>query len=113
MNIKEFFRPTIAKIVIFIIIAILAFTLGLNRGEFNQGPQVPSYIQLAPSICSETLIFSPIFWPVMTSNSWVCADFRNTNLRSFILLVGISSIIYWYLISCLIIFIYQKIKSKS
>ena len=84
MNWKEFFKPTIWKIIIFIILIIfsliLIYKLGLNNLTVCLGTECPTIEESARSL---TLLSLP-----------------------FILIVG-------YLISCLIIYVYNKIRKNA
>lgn len=83
MGWKEFLKPTIGKILIAIVLAVLFYFYQINTMVVA---------------CPEAVGFS--------CNKQI-AEAKNT-----ILIVSIISIIPFYLISCLIIFIYKKLRIK-
>jgi hypothetical protein len=83
MNRKEFFYPSFIKIIIFLIFVILFVFLFL----LWSGPPAFWMIMLA-------YVVTPFFYSVKTAAVYpLIADF-----------------IYWYLVACIIDFIYKKIK---
>ncbi len=89
---KEFLKPTIVKVILFFILIIIStwFSSNLTYGYGGW----PLY-----------------FWPI---KSFVSTGFEMSEVAPpFSVLNFFVDIIFWYLISCLIIFIYNKIKRKN
>ncbi|MEK6841110.1 MAG: hypothetical protein AABX45_00760, partial [Nanoarchaeota archaeon] len=88
---KEFLKPTIVNIILFLILIIIStwFSSNLTYGYGGW----PLY-----------------FWPIKSLGD---AGFKIFEVAPpFSILNFIADIVIWYLISCLIIFIYNKIKRK-
>ena len=89
---KEFLKPTIANIILFLILIIISTWFSSNL-TYSYGGW-PLY-----------------FWPIKSFGS---AGFEMSEVApSFLVLNFIADIVIWYLISCLIIFVYNKIKKKN
>lgn len=92
-NWKEFFKPTKIKIILFIILLIVSF-LNLVGGVCTAS---------IPAIC-----FYGIGFPFVVNIT--LTGYSITNIGIIELIVDI---IFWYLISCLMIFAYNKTKKKK
>ncbi|PIP17284.1 MAG: hypothetical protein COX44_00670 [Candidatus Portnoybacteria bacterium CG23_combo_of_CG06-09_8_20_14_all_37_13] len=138
MSIKDFFKPTKLKIIIFIIIAVLAFTVGLDKEPVGVGePKLPNLQYVAPE-CETYVNLLLGFWPFsekvcinmdgfpLLAIPSVIADyadyfdylsnftgfFQITSILVFSILFILFSMIYWYLLSCLMVSIYKKIRKN-
>lgn len=123
MSWKEFFKPTIWKIILALILIILNFLLYYNH--------ITSY-----QVFSELKIDCPSYYDCyacggsflntigyVTDFPWVIYSlFKDRYVRRgictpyrsyFYSWQVIFQIVYFYLLSCLIIYIYKKIKSKN
>ena len=98
MNLKQFLKPELIKILLFIFLSVffLSFKRRIIAGElFFSGKGVPLLIETNLPVEGR-----------MQLVSW-----KNSNLK--LLLFLILDLIFWYLISCLIIWIYDKFKKKA
>lgn len=98
MNFKEFFKPTIEKIILFLLIFIF-FTF-LPTGFLKDGLSINPF----PEINDLGLPLS--FYHQECSDLGRCA-----NVINYLNLV--VDIIFWYLLSCLTILVSSKVKSKK
>lgn len=91
MNIKQFLKPDWRKFIVFIIILIISLMSVFFSGCFSGRPCFIFPWTIFTFILDFFMEFGFLgFWPV-----------------------AIPSIIYWYLLSCFIIWIYDKIKVKK
>jgi len=95
MGIKEFLKPDKRKLIIFVILGILSFSIGIDRGCSSC---CPPWAQCLILMCCPD--YSPIFWP-----------FYLVFGPAFPLLL-VTSVPYWYLISCVVVWGYDKIKGE-
>jgi len=84
MSWKEFFKPTIWKIIITLILTLIFFFYWLNNLAISC-PEMLGYD------CSKSI----------------------KEARNFVIIGSIISVIGWYLISCLITLIYNKLNIKK
>jgi len=96
MNLKDFFKPTLGKVIIFLILMV-----GLNywiiSSTFVSDARILIGLPLGFFPIGSSMIFFDNITPPTVTFSWI-------NL--------ILDIIFWYLISCLIIGLYKKIIHK-
>jgi hypothetical protein len=135
MSLKEFLKPDWRKIVIFLILFILSTTshIGYNYVESSPLPSILTVVGGKESTCPPDCInfykINRIIWPFYpfysmqkfssSPESTVFVEYEllmNPNsygpdLNGYILLILNS--IYWYLISCLIVWVYDKVKKKK
>jgi len=124
MNWEQFLKLDWRKIVIFIFIAILTYFFGIIEYypwemAIVGGVTLKTNIFLLPFgsnlKCSRPVIPEPIPWQC-TDNVTLEGDWSVRPSFIFFLLnypLQISSnIIYWYLLSCSIVWIYDKVKKK-
>lgn len=106
MKLKEFFKPTVGKIIVFIaFIAIFLVVMLLLQtsciwsvGQTSTGP-------FTLTSCAFSYIAT---W------FWVRPDLLFNPLGRVITLLGfVFDVIYWYFLSCIIIWIYRKVKKKK
>jgi predicted Na+-dependent transporter len=103
MKVKEFLKPSWRKLIIFLIIVFLSFTIG--RGNYGGILTVVG------------VFYNPIFWlPLgIVYGSFVIIESEGHLLRLLLeysprLLIGfILTIFYWYILSCLAIWLYDRI----
>jgi hypothetical protein len=120
MNWKEFLKPNWRKIVIFVIIGIISVLILAYYTFMNTcagGCVSPNCGQLHCRIRITTLILIPSF-PLLTTNFTNVGDDVNVELSFWSLgpnwqVVLVTSIIYWYLLSCLIVWIYDKFRKPK
>ena len=111
MSIKEFFRPTKKKIIIFIIILIVGLlSNGLRFGAFGRPlTSTEKFLNTIPSVTS------PGINALMRDNGFFI-NFKPYGTFDMILEgivhIGID-VFYWYLLAGIIIFLVSKIKSKK
>ena len=95
MKLKEFFKPSISKIILFILL----------MGVLN-------YIIISSTIVFDAriLVGFPLgFWPVGSFMVWL-ANTQILPIVEFSWLNFIIDMIFWYIISCGIIELFKKIK---
>ena len=116
MEWKEFLKPNKSKIIVFIIVILLAFIATrqfLRTLEFDSNP--------CDTYTADVGYYLPLYLPVTLVdgiyNTIYCKDFMCDShsmckrIPSYLYYFEfILEFIYLYLISCLIIFIYTKIK---
>jgi len=107
MNWKEFFKPYKRKIIITIILSITAGLLwfggvGLFFGSenLNETNPVRNFLIIMGFLIAYV---SYVFWPIFI--------FAYSNGLLFFILIPFN-FIYWYILSCLIVWIYDKYKKK-
>jgi len=129
---KQFLKPDKRKIVIFAVIIILA---NLPVIGYTTAPSLCEPCEPLPDCCPDKMILNIIFYPLLQYFSghylkisdwtygiptlgiiryliwWPSIGNISTTFVSFFLLIG--NIIYWYLISCLIVWIYDKVEKKK
>jgi len=93
MNFKQFLRPDWRKIVIFIVLLLISLVIVY---DMPVGELLTSFRGL------------PL--PVLFFYN---SDWHPIPIWYVLLLFGLIDLIFWYLLSCLIIWIYGKIKKKS
>ena len=96
MKWKEFLKPTVKKIILFAIL----------MGGLN-------YLIISTTVVVDARILVGIplgFWPIGSFMRWPNAPAPPT--VGFSLINFIIDIIFWYVLSCLIIWIYDKSKKK-
>jgi hypothetical protein len=93
MNIKHFLKPDWRKIVIFVVLFIAIFLIGYYK-----------YLTLDSWTFGIPFEFSSGYGPCPYPNVIEC------NKNNFIFLV--LDIIIWYILSCLIIWVYDKFRKK-
>jgi heme/copper-type cytochrome/quinol oxidase subunit 4 len=101
MTLKQFLKPDWRKIVVFVLISFSSITLtiflNLKRSSIN-----------GPPLITGTKIGYPIFLDVTykteMENEITTYEWNFINL--------IFNIIIWYLLSCFIIWVYDKLKKK-
>ncbi len=113
MTLKQFLKPDLRKIVIFV---ILFFTSILtSKTDFMGGELIAIFIS-----------FNPVLWLPLFLFLGGCSNvnfgdhlwfkgfcYKGDLFGSITFLVGaVFSIIYWYLFSCLIVWFYDKMKKK-
>jgi len=106
MNIKEFLKPTIWKIIIFVLI-ILIFGIPATSHSCSTYPLMPGEIQPP---CIDSFGFYNLL-TILIESTMIAMD---AYIKfSFNYLILFSYLIVVYLISCLIILIYKKLKNKN
>jgi len=121
MRWKEFLKPDWMKMVIILVLVILTYFLGIVQIEFQIGgiPVRPNPLLLPfASYLECSRVVSPLQYPWYCSNGIQVAGNMNSppGITFFINnypVQMISNVIYWYLLSCLIIWIYLKVKKKK
>ena len=95
MTIKQFLKPDWRKTVIFVVLFVIGFITFLISSSFG--------IRVIPDSATEVLI--AIFLPII----FITQSLGSSNIE-FILSLAI---IYWYILSCFIVWIYDKVKKKK
>ena len=96
---KEFLRPTKVKIILFIVLLLISLYILFFRITPLYTPDVENYNYNNP-------------WYVFIFLLPMIALVGATNIIQFYIFL-VLEILYLYLISCLIIYIYNKMKTKS
>jgi hypothetical protein len=97
MNWKEFLKPSTGKIIIFVLFFVLMMFLPIC-GYFGSCALPPSPCPSSLSIFQVLMMNNPWYWEIMMSCS---------------LYLVFTLMIAFYLLSCLIICIYDKFKKKK
>ena len=116
MGIKEFLKPTKGKVFIFVLVIILIFASGFFSYRcFGPCNLTPTQQILSKTSDTLRLILSPGITNLLGDNGFFIGYKPYGNLGG--VLEGIFhfglDIIYWYLLSCIIIWIYRRIKNKN
>src|SRR3989344_8520131 len=109
MKIKEFFKPTKEKILIVLILLILAVGVELiskiveDNTPFSEHTQI-SFQEQLPYII--TIFISAIFWFGESPVSYIYdyGFFHTYQLMQYSWITLIRTFLWWYLISCIIIY---------
>ncbi len=123
MNWKEFLKPTLGKVAIYFIIFIIPYFLTLfvckTTYEFNEEcPSILSYFEDILPIYNMYFLYLPLLIFYIPVNYILCiltGSQQICSLGSGFVRIGahIFVLILYYTISCLIIFIYNKIKKNK
>jgi hypothetical protein len=90
MNLKQFLKPDWEKIVIWMIFLILSF-------------MAPNHLIILPLFCGSNFGIPLPFY---------CSIKGPFNFNAFVGFYFLADAIFWYFISCLIVWIYDKFKKK-
>jgi len=96
MTIKQFLKPDWRKFVIFLLFFILTYIWVYDCGDINS------------SISCEAHGFPMTYWSHYTISK---IPLQAENTISYFELI--ADLIIWYLLSCLVIWIYDKVKKKK
>ena len=114
-TIKQFLKPNWRKVLIFLIILVVSISIGGKFGAICiDFPR--SNISTCKMGCGETaLLFLPLwplsfFAPCTTLQGLFIDVFSHSNILFYTVLLNIP---YWYLLSCLIISVYDKLRTKK
>ena len=97
MNWKDFFKPTTGKVVLFLILMI-----------------VLNYYLISTIVVADAVILvgTPLgFYPVGSMQCLSPSDCPSGPEFSYVNLI--IDIVFWYVVSCIIVFIYKKARRKS
>ena len=94
MKFKDFFKVTWARILLTIALALLSSNWIIGYNAINNGP-----------IYGSPLVFYSCIFPVALPELIGCGS-------SFNLFYLLFDLIFWYIISCIITFVYNKIRNK-
>jgi len=100
-SIKQFLKPDWRKILIFAVFLFIAFAGSIQSWVFrgkDAGEPKPLFFDLLKPIP---------FWPI-----WVLLILPLTFIKGYFGLFWVIQLIYFYLFSCLIIFIWDKLTKK-
>jgi len=107
-TLKQFLKPDWRKIVIFILLLIVASIEGIGIQKFP-------YMKLG----LDTIHYyypNPLFWVIPSEIESIGLirgyDFLGIRLDIIPIQYYFISLIYWYILSCLIVWIYNKLKRK-
>tara|TARA_Y100000310_G_scaffold338650_1_gene428914 strand:+ start:6214 stop:6540 length:327 start_codon:yes stop_codon:yes gene_type:complete len=108
MGIKEFLRPTKAKIISFILLIVISFFLYSFRGGF--GVKIPLIVQSLLWV----LVLPPIYFLEWTNFQTLLIPINDNGLGNWVIFfVGLSLVlVYQYLIVCIIAGIMNKVVKK-
>ena len=130
MNWKEFFRPTIGKIIIFVVFVILGYAnwyFTINSCKFANITDCSSQISLVPWLFPPMMFSEGVvsdFSEEIKVNfvGWSCDPYawvgpvgliRATASCNIQLISIIYTLIYWYVLSSLFVAVFEKLKSKG
>jgi hypothetical protein len=99
MSWKEFFRPSKQKFVLFVVVSLIFYS-----GYMILFPNPIQYF-LNPAVWFGDLIFPYYPYALIKSNS--------VSILTLIVLSIILMLLYWYVVSCIIFWIYHKWKKKQ
>ena len=107
---KEFFKPTKWKIfmifiIIFFSIVLFFITLYLNGGMEGDTMGVLGHIL--------SFVLLLIIYPPLMLGSFIAKHFENVSFVLGYILISGTLLLYLYLLSCVIIFIHNKLKPKK
>ena len=127
MKIKQFLKPDWRKILIIVILFVISTIpyIGYNYSGSNSTPSVLNTIDYGsepcPPSCTNNYEINRILWLLpsynyvnfsTSPNSFIFLHYEFLKYGwSGLLLISIN-LFYWYLLSCLIIWIYDKVKRK-
>ena len=101
-NLKEFFKPKKNKIVLTVVLAILSLVLYVSISEH--------YITIPLDSSEIEVLYTVIYgFGFLLSRYLIELGLQTLVVSS---LFWIVSLIYWYLLSCLLIFIYNKLRIR-
>ena len=116
MKMKEFFKPTKWKIIIFIILLVINTLLNTIGCSGSLSCEISYNIRFILNLPNKIFLSIPYFYTECYASSLItenkCIPGILT-LRQATIFSLVSMFIYWYLISCLIIFIYNKRTKKK
>jgi len=98
-DLKEFLKPTLGKIILLVIFTIMSSLPVFHPITKDMCPMYPD------AFCTEILIGLPMGFYAEGSGGFSGRGF--VNLRYEFLIIDI---LFWYLISCLIFWVYKKVK---
>jgi hypothetical protein len=103
-ELKKFLKPDLRKIVVFAIIAIISWCL-LYFTFILVGETIPVWL-----IAINFVLWLPlfIFYLLMIGSASLFIDIYTTGIIAWVF-----SIFYWYLLSCLIVFGYNKFRKRT
>ena len=122
---KSFLKPTKTKTILFLLLSLLAFTIGQSKhevGSVSRGGVAPW--------CYEWIDAKTSLWPLtyviplcisdlhgLTDWNYITHKLKYRSIQFLnplwpFVLVFITSIMYWYFLSCLFIFIYDHRKKQ-
>jgi hypothetical protein len=103
MKLKEFFKPTTGKIILLIVFFGLSYFFVMQQSSFTEATFYYHGLPFPYYVCTSSVL--------PTGGSYSCS-FR-VGLDVFPYYFLIIDILIWYLISCSIIFGYDKFKKKK
>lgn len=115
MRLKEFFKPTKWKIIIFIILLIINTFLNTSGCEILSC-KISNSIGFILNLPDKLFLSIPYFYTecyvssLITENKCIPGVLT---LRQATIFSLVSMFIFWYLISCLMVLIYNKSKLKN
>ena len=134
MSLKEFIKPSRRKLLIFIVLLFLSTTphLGYNYVESTSFPSILTIVNGKPSTCPPDCInfyeINRIIWPIYPLYTFqtISSSPKTTVFIEYELLLNpdsyggslngyeilISNLIYWYLLSCIIVWIWYNFCKK-
>jgi len=102
-SIKTFLKLDLIKVILVLFLGVVSYFLGIEwcggGPNFGGGPQL--------AVCY--VHYNPLFWGPLFLNPLYGYD----NSASLSILRLLFGLIYWYFISCLLIFTWNKIKHKQ
>jgi len=124
MNWKEFLRPDLIKVIIIIILALLTYFFGIIE-YYPWELMVVGGVTLKTNVfllplgfgleCSRPVIPNPPPWQcsnnIVFEGDWYHKPGFMFFLENYPLQISLN-IIYWYLLSCLIFWIYDKVRKR-
>jgi hypothetical protein len=111
MIIKQLFKPDWRKIVIFVIILILSNIPFIGYFEEIIEPTVMPYHDY-DFVNVFNPILNPIFWLWGGKTDTPLAYVSYSGLGNSYYILMILNVVYWYILSCLIVWIYDKYFKK-
>jgi len=118
MSIKQFLKLDWRKIVIVLVILSFSFIFGLKEEI------------LGSIMCYNNINFNPVLFPLNLIRNWRCCPAGGTYSKLdclflycqplevckfdiILVIIFLIHLIYWYIISCLIVWIYDKFRKRK
>jgi len=111
MKFKDFIKPTKRKLIIFLVIAILANLPFIGYFKITTGCPPPILCTNFANIFNPVL--NPVFFLFGGQDDIPIATYSYSGIGEIYYALMILNIIYWYILSCVIILIYNKIKKPK
>lgn len=111
MSVIEFFKPTKSKLITFLIIAILANIPFI--GYFIIMTSCPPPIFCLNFVHKFNPLLNPIFFLWGGEDDTPIATYSHSGTGNTYYILMVINFVYWYLLSCVLVFIYKKFRKNK